>query len=198
MLVRAGQRAVVELIHLPADIGGAKGGLGCQGRIGKVLPNAPVKQLRGRGGVLGGVRLGGFGFELGSRAIKQLIALRGARAHDALVADPARGRARIFGFGIGELGRFIRIFLLAVSIPKDVDPGTIVGVNDEFTAGDDGAEGWIGRVRDGIHVGGVEHGCAIGVVNGSFRAALLRGQSDSQGGAGKQRESRATKMHTGG
>src|SRR5579875_4136940 len=122
--MRAGERAVVGLLQLPPDVGGAEGRFRRQWGIREVLPYTAVEKLGRFGRALRCVGFGGFGLQVGRGAVDQRVAPRRLRADDAFVADPTGGRVVLLP-GVGELGLLIGVFFFLVGIGEDADPGAV-------------------------------------------------------------------------
>ena len=163
--MRARQRAVVGLVDLPANIGGAKRRLRRQGGFRVVLPHPAVEQLGRFRGSLGRMRLRRLGLQIGSRAEQQQIPLWSLGTDDALVADPA-GAGLPLGLWVGELRLVVRILFLQVGVGKDADPWAVSLVDDDLVTGRYAGNRRIRRLGRGVHAGVVDHRRAAGEIGG--------------------------------
>jgi hypothetical protein len=109
------------------------------------------------------MRRSGLRFKLGGRAIEQDVAVRCGGADDALVPQPARGRAFGGRVGVFELGLGVRVVVVyAIDVDEDVDPRTVVAGNDNLMADGNGRDRRCTGVGDDVNVRRVQQRGAIG------------------------------------
>ena len=185
LLLGAGEGADVALVELPANVGGAPGGVGGEVGFGEVLGDTLVEEVRGEGGSLGGVGLGGFVFKVGGGAEEDGVAAGGGGADDALVANPSGGGGDVGVFAeLGFVGVVLVGVVVDVGVGEDLDPGAAALHDDDLVAGgDEGDLLGIGIGGD-VDVGVVEDGGAVGLV---IVLSALLGTGLSECGQGQER-----------
>ena len=188
LLFGRGKGADVALLDLPADVGGAPGGLRGEGGVREVVGDAMVEEVGLGGGVLRGAGPGGGLFLGGGSAEEDSVARFRGGADDALVANPAGGRGGVLI--LREVG-LVRVvcFVFDIGVGKDADPGTAALDDDDLMPGGDERDALSVGVRGDIDVGVVQDGGAGGAVvaGGFLLLAALAGGGEGEEQSGKDR-----------